>query len=66
MKWNKINGFHDIIDSCFCSKVKTAQIHTHEQNTTNHIVRNKCTSTSFCFFKIQTTLTFSCVCYEML
>lgn len=51
MKWNKINGFHDIIDSCFCSKVKTAQIHTHEQNNTNHIVRNKCTSTSFCFFK---------------
>lgn len=37
MKWNKINGFHVIIDSCFCSKVKTAQIHTHEQNTTNHI-----------------------------
>lgn len=33
MKWNKINGFHDIIDSCFCSKVKTAQIHTDEQNT---------------------------------
>lgn len=35
MKWNvnKINGFHVIIDSCFCSKVKTAQIHTDEQNT---------------------------------